>query len=169
MNELTQQAGEAFVRKWLCVNNPTLVPILLADYHRYAIRSQEPVLYSQWFLDFIGQNPYFRGRPSTREGRQRVRKIREYEKANPSLTRIDLASLWRIAEVWVRVRHGLEKSLKDYVAHAEVRAHGDDVGDIDNRYRNWKRELKLLDRALQRTDLPQLPLLLFETAAGNVL
>jgi len=157
VNTAVLAAAGQFTRKWLLNDNPCLYDYVLYDL-RWAVLRADPVAYSANVLQTKWRWRWLAAQ-TTRDGRRRA--VAEHNRLREAdFHRVDIAGRWRYAEAWVRVRHGLEKSLKQYVARQPAREYpskSDEVADPETRYRNWRRQLKRIDRILQRIDLPPPP------------
>jgi len=65
-----QRLGDEFVKKYLLVDNPTLVPVLLDDYYCQAIAAERGADWTSFRVDTLSRNPSPLGRPTDRRGRQ---------------------------------------------------------------------------------------------------
>ena len=99
-------------------------------------------------------DPTLLARPTSRPGKALYAKNLEAKK-KAGLEALDVVSLFRIAEVWVRVRHQLIPSLTYFVNETEPRVRSYVRQDIDeagaefrNRYDVWRKELRRFDKAL---------------------
>jgi hypothetical protein len=149
-----QHLGNEFVKDYLLVDNPTLLPVLLDDYYCQAIAAERGADWASFRVDTLSRNPSPLGRPTDRRGRQYY--AGALRKKSAQGDRHDLGSIWRYAEAWVEVRHEIETSLMAFVEGQDYRAWAKEDGeesDIETRYRNWRRGLKAIDQTLKRRDL----------------
>ena len=149
-----QHLGDEFVKDYLLVDNPTLLPVLLDDYYCQAIAAERGADWTSFRVDTLSRNPSPLGRPTDRRGRQYY--AGALRKTSAQGDRHDLGSIWRYAEAWVEVRHKIKKSLMAFVEGQDYRAWAKEDGeelDIETRYRNWRRGLKAIDQTLERRDL----------------
>jgi len=149
-----QHLGNEFVKKYLLVDNPTLVPVLLDAYYCQAIADERGADWTSFRVDTLSRNPSPLGRPNDRRGAKYYAEA--LRKTSAQGDRHDLGSIWRYAEAWVEVRHEIAKSLMVFVERQDYRARAKEdgeVSDIETRYRNWRRGLKAIDQTLKRRDL----------------
>jgi len=149
-----QHLGNEFVKKYLLVDNPTLVPVLLDDYYCQAIAAERGADWTSFRVDTLSRNPSPLDRPNDRRGAKYYAEA--LRKTTAQGDRHDLGSIWRCAEAWVEVRYKIKDNLMAFVEGQDYRAWAKEDGeesDIETRYRNWRRGLKAIDQTLKRRDL----------------
>ena len=162
------QLGSDIIKTFLLVDNPTLVPVLLDYYYHKAIVQESSTEAATFRNEALAHDPTPLGRPTDREGRAYYsgvhQRLREQVKSG-DWEKVDIAALWRYAEVWVLVRHKLVESLpafvdglekRPYVKRSEKRwgATLHDLAEFDTDLRKWRRALQQFDEALLWEDWP---------------
>jgi len=142
-----------FICNLLLTKNDALIPVLLR-YICHMASKNEPVGAATFRLGALANDPTLLARPTSRPGKALYAKNLEAKK-KAGLEALDVVSLFRIAEVWVRVRHQLIPSLTYFVNETEPRVRSYVRQDIDeagaefrNRYDVWRKELRRFDKAL---------------------
>ena len=144
VNAVCQSLGEKWIHDWFLVGNPSILPLLLADYHHQAIMSEGGIEAANFGLESLADDLTPLGTPNDRAGAANYKKVQARRKASGN-SRIDLGSMYRHAEAWVILRHKLVPSLMSFVEAMPTRTYAgqeDDDSDIETRRRNWRRELK---------------------------
>lgn len=150
-----QRLGTEFNRRFLFVDNPTLLQALLSEYEWILVGSERGVEWADFKNAALSMSPLPLGRPNDRKGGADYAaavgraKLLGHE-------RRDLGAMWMAAEAWVEVRHERVGSLMKFVEGQQYPEVDGEATDIETRYRNWRRRLKAIDDALKRRDLPVL-------------
>ena len=145
-----RQLGSQFIRDYLGVQNPTLLPLLLQDY-RHQIEGLDPVEAAVFRLGVLAKDSRTLGWPNQRAAQRRFKALNDADRSK-GWKRIDVLSISRFAEAWVRVHHKLEKSLAALVDKQPIRDYilpNAEGPDASTRYRNYWREVRKFDAALK--------------------
>jgi hypothetical protein len=166
INPMCQQMGADFIKRYFIVDNPSLTPLVLADYHHQAIVAAGGSEAAIFRIEALSDDPTPLGRPTDREGRAYFAEVQDRRKAlanSGQWKRVDVLSLWHYSEAWIAVRHKLVESLPKFIDSLQVRSYTKrnttfwkgpvyEDADFSTRLRTWRRELQAIDQALRHTD-----------------
>lgn len=161
-DEESHRLGVQFIKDYLKVDNPTLLPILRKIAYYQGLLAEQGVEAASMRLEWVADDPSPLGRPSTRGGRDYYRGPQERKKAmveSGAWQTVDQGELIRFSEGWIEVKHEFVPSLTRFVAGQEVRKYTkQDIDDpqFSTRHRKWQRVFKEINDALNFRDWPSI-------------